>query len=297
MNAENNILSKQHILPHLASDLTQGQSGSFSEQIFIYNSLESTNITAKEMAVSGTGKHGTVIIADFQSAGKGRCGKSFHSPAGHGLYISFILDSAQIGFSTPTLITAFAAVSVCDAIEAVSDKTPQIKWVNDVFLGEKKICGILTESVTTPEVTTSERTATQLVVLGIGINFNTPATEFPEDLQHIAGSLFRAGTAPITRNHLTAELINRILISGHRYSEHEMLAKYKQKMFLLGKNITVEETDGNYDAIAVDIDDIGRLIIKKTDGEILTLSSGEVSVRDVGQRHRLRVNRDMVDGD
>jgi len=293
----NNDLSVQGILRHLAHELPQVLSGNFSERIFVYNTLESTNITAKDMVVSGDGEHGTVIISDFQSAGKGRYGKSFYSPAGRGLYISFILDSSRIGFSTPTLITAFAAVSVCEAIETVSNKSPQIKWVNDVFLDGKKVCGILTESVTTPDNTCSNSINAPLVTLGIGINFNAPAEEFPEDLQHTAGSLFGAETPSTTRNHLAAELIYRIFYSEYHQNEKKMLSVYKEKMFMLGKTIIVEGTDGSYDAIAVDIDNIGRLVVKNADEELLTLSSGEVSVRGFCRCHRFRLNRDLVDED
>ena len=275
----NNILSVQGMLPYLLPELPHGDSGNFSERIFIYDSLESTNITAKEMAISGSGEHGTIVIADFQSSGKGRCGKSFYSPAGHGIYISFILDPVHIGFSTQTLITAFAAVSVCEAIEAVSGKSPQIKWVNDVLIDGRKICGILTESVTIPENKQLKSITTQPVVLGIGINFSTPKTGFPEDIQHIAGSLFGVEAPTSTRNHLAAELINRTLSTKYHYAENIMLEKYRQRMFLLGKTILVNGTDGNYEAVAVDIDDIGRLIIKKPNGELLPLSSGEVSIR------------------
>lgn len=279
MNTENNnTLSVQGILPFLSNELPQIQSGNFSERIFIFDSLESTNNTAKEWAASGTGEHGTIVIADFQSAGKGRCGKSFYSPAGHGLYISLIIDPLQIGFSTPTLITAFAAVIVCEAIEAISGKSPVIKWVNDVFLDSRKICGILTESVTPLENTSFEGIATQFIVLGIGINFSTPIEEFPENLKRTAGSLFGTGTPTTTRNHLAAELINRLLLSQYHQSEKKMLMKYKQKMFLLGKTVLVEGAGGSYEATAVDVDEIGRLVVKKANGELQPLSSGEVSI-------------------
>ena len=261
-------LSVYGMLPYFSQELC-----SYTGQIHIYDCLESTNETAKEMTRSGAGKHGAVIVADHQTAGKGRYGKTFYSPPNHGLYVSFILDPVQLGFSTPTLVTAFAAVSVCEAIEAVSDKSPQIKWVNDIFLDGRKICGILTESVTSAGNDNS-----QWLILGIGVNFNTPLSEFPEEIRHAAGSLFVTENPPITRNQLAAEIINRIVSSYNQCGECNMLEKYRSRMFLLGETVSVTGTEEAYDAIAIDIDDIGRLIVKKENGEFISLSAGEVSL-------------------
>jgi len=195
---DNDILSVEGMLPYLSQE-------KISERIFIYDCLESTNKTAKEMAISEA-EHGTVVIADSQTAGKGRYGRSFHSPPNHGLYMSLIIKPNQYRFSTPTLITAFSAVTVCEAIEAISDKRPKIKWVNDIFLNGKKICGISAEAITD-----FESGNTQWIVVGIGVNYSTLATDFPEELRHIAGSVFGLDTPPTTRNHLAAEILNRFL--------------------------------------------------------------------------------------
>ena len=287
----NDDLSVQGILPYLSQDLQ----GDFSERIFIYDQLESTNITAKEIVLSGTQsgcdashnaryykqQHGTVIIADFQAAGKGRQGKVFHSPSGHGIYMSIILDSSELHLSTPTLTTALAAVSVCEAIEAVSDKVPCIKWVNDVFLDGKKVCGILTESVNSPA-----SRITPWVIVGIGINFSTPALEFPVALRQIAGSVFDSETPPVSRSHLAAEVINRVVLfngqrseKGMQHCENVMLEKYRQRMFLLGKRVRVTGVDEPFEAVAVDVDDAGHLVVKKNNGEQVLLFSGEVSIK------------------
>jgi len=266
-------LSVQGMLPYLSRDI--------SDMIFIHESLESTNITAKELAESGT-EHGTVIIANHQTAGKGRFGRDFYSPPDHGLYMSIILCPARLGFSVPSLITAYAAVVVCEAIETVcgfSDKSPQIKWVNDIFLDGKKICGILTESVKM----LSDKDL-QCVVLGIGVNFSTPTQGFPADLRQSAGSLFEAdtflGQPSATRNRLAAEIINHIVLSANRYDREQMLDKYRQRIFLLGRKVIITEIDGcSFEGVAIDVDDIGRLVVKREDGELLSLFAGEVSVR------------------
>jgi len=263
----NDILSVQSILPYLS----HSSKIVTPERIHIYDSLESTNITAKEMAQTGA-EHDTIVIANYQTAGKGRQGKTFHSPPDHGLYMTIILHASELSFSTPTLVTALAAVSVCEAIESIVNKAPQIKWVNDVFLDGKKICGILTESVSMPD-----SPGVQRIILGIGVNFSTPPAEFPEELQHIAGSLFGTEKPSITRNQLAAEIINRIISPDNQHNEKEMLEKYRKRMFLLGKKVTVTGTGETYEATAVDIDDTGQLVARKDNGEILLLSSGDIS--------------------
>jgi len=264
LSGDNDILSVQGMLPYLSQEKN-------SDKIFVYDSLDSTNKTTKEMAISKA-EHGTTIIADSQTKGKGRYNRTFYSPPGHGIYMSFVLHPKQLRFTTPTLITSFAAVSVCEAIEAITDKTPQIKWVNDIFLDGKKICGILSEAVTD-----FESGNTQWIVVGIGINFNTPLMDFPEDLRQIAGSVFIDGNASTTRNHLAAEIMNRIV--ALKYDEKKILAKYKQRLFMLGEEILVSQASETYIATAIDVDDIGRLIVKKDSGEVLSLSSGEITIR------------------
>lgn len=276
---DNDILSVEGILPFLEKK---------HSQIIVHNTLESTNKTAKEMAISEA-VHGTVIIANHQTAGKGRFGRPFFSPAGHGIYMSFILRPDALWLTTPTLITAFAAVAVCEAIEIVCKckNPPQIKWVNDIFLNGKKICGILTEAVTDFESSTID-----WVVVGIGINFSTPNEGVPEALNDIAGAIFSGDSPTTTRNHLIGEVMNRMMTvckcensqsedeqSEAPDHERELLKKYKARLLMMGKKITVIESTQTYEAIAVDIDDIGRLVVKKNDGELAVLSSGEISVK------------------
>ena len=265
---DNDILSVQGMLPYLSDKKN-------AERIKTYKSLQSTNKTAKEMAVSGA-EHCTVIIADSQTEGKGRFERRFFSPPGQGIYMSFVMLPRQLWFDTLTLVTAFAAVSVCEAIEAVSEKKPKIKWVNDILLDNRKICGISTEAVSD-----FESGSFQWIVLGIGVNFNTPSAAFPEDLRQIAGSVFFEGGSPITRNHLAAEIVNRITAPEKPRDEKRILEKYKSRLSTIGEKITVLGIGAApYEAIAVGIDDIGRLIVKKSSGETLSLSAGEISIRN-----------------
>ena len=203
-NIRNN-LSAQSILSFLSENIKE----EMQKRILFFNNLESTNITAKELAAAGA-EHGTVIIADYQTAGKGCRGKTFFSPAGYGIYISFVLHANLLSFENPASITASAAVSVCQAIEYVTGKSPKVKKVNDIFLNGRKICGILTESVIG-----AESHKMPFIILGIGINYNTPISDFPEELQSIAGSLYETQSPPVTRSQLIAEIINNILFPSN----------------------------------------------------------------------------------
>jgi len=258
----NDILSTQGIIPFLSAD---------KAKIIVHASLESTNNTAKQLAASGA-EHGTTIIADHQTAGRGRYSRSFFSPPGHGIYMSIIFRPAHFS-CVPTSYTTYAAVSVCEAIEAATGKKPQIKWVNDIFLNGKKICGILTETATD-----YESSGIHWVVIGIGINFSTPASGFPEDIEHIAGSIFSDSKPGISRGNLAAEIINRILNFENEYDSEVIFDKYKERLMILGKRVTIVGSKESFEAIAVDIDSLGHLVVKKDNGEILSLSTGEVRI-------------------
>lgn len=261
----NDILSAEGIRPFLLS-------GDYADIIHVYKSLESTNKAAKEMAVSGA-QHGTVIISDYQTGGRGRYSRGFFSPPGCGLYVSFILHANAIAFTNPTAITAYAALCVCEAIENTCDMQTSIKWVNDIFLKGKKICGILTEAITE-----FESQSIGEIILGIGINVSTRPEDFPETIREIAGSLYPDGNPSVSRNRLAAEIINRILFSDMP-KETELFARYKKRLFMLGTNITVIQGKHEYTAKALDIDEQGHLIVQTADGSRNVLSSGEITIR------------------
>lgn len=267
LSGENDIVSIPGIKPFLSE-----KSQPYANTIQVYKSLESTNKTAKEMAVAGA-EHGTVIISDCQTMGRGRYSRNFFSPSGGGLYMSIVLRPEELHFENPTSVTAFAAVSVCEAIESISKKTPKIKWVNDIFLDGKKVCGILTEAVTD-----FESGGLDWIVLGIGINVYIRAEEFPGDLQSLATSIYSDERIPGVRNKLSAEIINRILGFETSPSETEIFEKYKKRLMMLGKEITVMQNQTEYKATAIDVDSVGHLIVKNENGEIITLSTGEIRI-------------------
>lgn len=276
LSQENDILSVQGIKPFLLPECQK-----YAECIHIYPSLRSTNQTAKEFAVAGA-EHGTTVIADTQTDGRGRFDRSFFSPAGSGLYLSMVLHPDALHFQNKTAVTAFAAVAVCDAIEALSGQKPTIKWVNDIFLHGKKVCGILTEAVSD-----FESGRMQWIVLGIGLNIHTKAAAFPEDLQPLASSVYAEETTaalPNTRNRFAAEIINRILGKEYQFTEEVLFQKYKERLFILGKEILVLDGQSTYHAAALDIDALGHLIVKDQTGALHTLMSGEIRIQPVTGR-------------
>jgi BirA family biotin operon repressor/biotin-[acetyl-CoA-carboxylase] ligase len=192
--------------------------------------------------------------------------------------MSIILRRKQIWLSEPTLLTSFTAVAVCEAIEKICGKSPKIKWVNDVFLNNKKICGISTEAVTN-----FESGEIEWLVVGIGINFSAPTAGVPSELADIIGSIFDGENTNITRNQLAAEVINNMsaLNAQNNQTQANLIENYKSRMLMLNEKITVIATGTaeSYTATALDIDPTGRLIIKKENGETAELSSGEISIR------------------
>lgn len=232
----------------------------------VYRSVGSTNTEAKAAALRGM-PHGTIIAADEQTAGRGRYGKSFYSPARSGLYMSVILKP-QKPVSDCTLITAAAACAVTDSIEELCGVRAGIKWVNDIFLGGRKISGILTEAISDFESGTVEE-----VIVGIGLNIST--SEFPESIAAVAGSV----GVFAERSRLCADIAARILDSAARGDHAELLKKYRERSLVLGREVTFLKDGVLHSGKAVSIDDEGRLVISSGNGTE-ALRSGEISVVD-----------------
>jgi len=193
-----------------------------ADRIHIYTSLASTNRTAKEMAIAGA-PHGTVVIADMQTGGSGHHARRFYSPRG-GIYMSVILLPGAFPHTDTETVTACAAVSVCRAIETECGLHPGIRPVNDLFIEGKKVCGILTESMTD-----CESCETQWIVTGIGINLSLREEQIPEELRGIAGSLYPDGMPPVTRNRLIASVLRELLGKSAASERDEILAAYRER--------------------------------------------------------------------
>ncbi len=233
-----------------------------------YDCVDSTNRLAKERAEQGA-PEGVCIISNAQTAGRGRLGRSFCSPAGTGLYMSLVLRPSLPAQRVLSVTTA-AAVAVCRAIERVSDRKPQIKWVNDVYCDGKKVCGILTEAG-------FEGDKLRYAVLGIGINVCDPADGFPDEIADTAASVF--GQEAGDRNALTEAVLDAFFEEYAHLAEERFAEEYRARSCLIGKPITVKAPDGDREAIALGVDERCRLLVRYTDGREEALSSGDVSVR------------------
>ncbi len=240
--------------------------------IHIFKSVDSTNHIAKKMALEQA-PHGTVILTEEQTAGRGRMGRSFYSPAGSGIYMSFILRP-NLTNDNSVLITTAAAVAVARAIEQVTQIHAEIKWVNDIYINGKKVCGILTEALTDFESGNIES-----IILGIGINFNTAVSAFPKSVQNKVGSLFIEKPANITRNQVAAAVIHHVMTICKDLQNRLFIAEYKNRSIILGKEIEVIRGYTSETAVAIDITENGGLVIKKPNGFTETLNSAEISIR------------------
>lgn len=230
---------------------------------------DSTNNYAKELAITGK-RNKTVVITEKQSGGKGRLGRPFYSPEGNGLYMS-VLFRPEINVDSATLITSFTAVAVAEAVEKLSGQDVNIKWVNDVYMNGKKICGILTEAGFDFEGGTVD-----YAVIGIGIN--VLGTDFPDELINIATSIEKETGLKISRNDLAAEVLNNLENMSNGIKDKKYLDIYRKKSNVIGKRIKVTYGSQVFYAEALDINENAALIVK-TDNGIKILNSGEVSIK------------------
>ncbi|TAH65261.1 MAG: biotin--[acetyl-CoA-carboxylase] ligase [Anaerolineaceae bacterium] len=260
----NDILTAESITPYL-----RGKAKGF--HLDVRKTVGSTNTLAKEMASAGA-TQGTVIIANEQTEGRGRMGRSFYSPDSTGLYLSLILRP-KLNLDDSLLITTTAAVAVAQAIEKLTNDDVHIKWVNDLFMNGKKVCGILTEASLN-----IENGGLEYAIVGIGVNVTTK--DFPDDIKTVAGSIFSNSPKDIPATSvLAAEILNNLSNSMDNPSDPDYLLEYKKRSFIIGKDIYVLKGNDTHPAKAVDIDDRARLIVEYSDGNKEVLSSGEVSVR------------------
>ena len=232
--------------------------------------------------------HKTVLVAGEQTAGRGRLGRKFYSPGGTGLYFSLVYAAGSV--SDPGKITAVAAVAVCRAIKSVFNVDAGIKWVNDIFVSGKKVCGILTEGIVNPL-----SGAVEAAVIGIGINIYF-SSKMPEELSLRAGGICGSSLSGAGDEHAdggkTAEMKDRLLcriienlveiLDGREEEFFSAMEEYKARSTLIGKTVTVspviDSRERQYDAVVTGITDDAQLVVRTSDGREKTLSSGEVTL-------------------
>lgn len=242
------------------------------KKVFYYDSLDSTNREAKVLASAGVSS-GSLVVAEEQAGGKGRLGKDWFSPRGMGIWCSVILRP-DVNIGQAHLITMLTAVAVASAVEKESGVKPGIKWPNDLLIGDKKICGILTEM-------SAEMENINYLVVGIGINANIPLNAFPGELKETATSLSAIKNGPVSRLVLLKIFLEEFeyyysmwLKSGFLPILHE----WKKRCITLNRYVKVKTLRESWEGWAEDVDSTGELILRMLDGSTQRFIAGEVSL-------------------
>lgn len=265
LDASTDILSAQGISALLSPECR-------SLRLEVLQTADSTNAILRERAIAGA-PEGTVILANEQTKGRGRLGRDFYSPPDTGVYLSLLLHPADLLPAQAVKITTMAAVAACRAIAEVSRKQPKIKWVNDIYLGNKKVCGILTEASFNLESGNLD-----YAILGVGLNVYPPDGGFPPEIADTADSILR-NQENEAKNRLAALFLNYFM-EIYRDTEHTNYAEeYRANSLIIGQAIRVISPAGTRNAYALDVDKDCRLIVRYEDGTIDQLSSAEVSIR------------------
>lgn len=253
------VLSKQGIAYYLTEEI----------DIFSYKTIDSTNTQMKKLAING-GKNHSVIVSEEQSAGRGRFGRSFYSPAQKGVYMSVLLKTGD-SLQNATMITIKTAVAVRRAIAKLYDIEVAIKWVNDLYYRGKKVCGILSEAISD-----FESGMIEAIIIGIGINVSTD--NFPLEIASIATSL---GLQEANRNQFIAEILNQLFaIIDEDFKL--VLNEYRMASCVLHKQITFNQKGEQFTGLVREINDLGNLVVSSNGAEMV-LTASEVSI--IGGNH------------
>ncbi|WP_028330985.1 biotin--[acetyl-CoA-carboxylase] ligase [Brachyspira alvinipulli] len=238
----------------------------------IYKTVESTNIIARGLAIKGA-ESGTVVLSEEQTSGYGRNGKSFFSPYGTGIYMSIILNlKKEKKIFNSSFITTAAAMAVSKSIEEISNENTQIKWINDVFINDKKVCGILTEGAFS-----FEDGKLEYAVIGIGINVNFPKNGFPEEINNIAVSINNTENHKDIRNILIAKILEKMY--EYYFNNAAFYDEYKKRSFLIGKKVLLNIHNEEHIVKVLDIDKTFALVAEFQDGKIDRIISGSINHR------------------
>lgn len=263
LSKESDILSAAGIQRYI-------QLASFPLRLCVLPSVRSTNAYIRERVAEK--EEGYTVISREQTAGRGRFQRSFFSPLGTGIYMSILLRPKHHLSNQPVHMTILAAVAMCEAIEAITNVTAQIKWVNDIYVHGKKVCGILTEGFVSMESGMLE-----YAILGVGINVYQPIHGFPKEIVHTAGYLLHNAQSEV-KNRLTAAFLNRFVAYYTGYDPSDYVKKYKARSMLVGKQVWVHTMKKAKRALVLEIDDRCRLCVQYEDGKKESVSSGEVSI-------------------
>ena len=266
LNKRADIFNEKSILEYLKSP----------HKIIIYEKEESSNNIAKALCQSGEGE-GAAVIVKSQTNGKGRMGRSFISNSENGLYLTITLKP-KISADKSLFITVLGAVALAEAIFETSGIDAKIKWVNDIYIGEKKCAGILTEAQLNIETGMLD-----YAVIGMGINIAPPNGGFDPEIKDIATGIFENNAPCGYKSRLCAEIIDRFFYYYNQIENKESyMKKYVEKSNIIGKEVDMYVGDKVTSGVAIDIDSNASLVVKTKDN-ILTFSSGEARVREKGK--------------
>lgn len=264
LSDKTDILSAQGIRKYLRPEIQH-------MEICVEDTVESTNSSVREKA-NAAAPEGYMILANQQTAGRGRLNRSFFSPKDTGIYMSLLLRPANYSASQAVSITTMAAVAMCEAIEAVSDEKAEIKWVNDIFVRGKKVCGILTEGSFN-----LESGLLDYAVLGVGINIYQPKGGFPQELSSIAGAVFEEKQNDV-KNRLVSVFLNRFYGYYFAQNKTDYVERYRSRSFVIGRQVALTSFGGPKKAVVIGIDEQCRLLVKYPDGTEDCYASGEISI-------------------
>lgn len=241
----------------------------FGRELEVHEILASTNTYLKEITVLDT-LEGYTVVADGQSHGRGRLGRTFYSPLREGIYLSILLKP-DLELQNVSMITICAAVAVCRALSRVCNILANIKWVNDIFVNGKKMCGILSEASVSAELQTIES-----VIVGIGLNTGT----VDPIVSDIATSVLEKTGAQGQRNRLIAEVLNQFenVYSGflERGEKEKILQEYAEKLLFIKKQVQIKEGGKSYQATILGVDETGALLVDFPTGISRRVTSGEI---------------------
>ncbi len=274
------VRNKGYRLVEVADVMTKAEIGSrihtkwMGKNLLYLPVTDSTNIQAKKQGEGGA-PHGTLVVADCQNAGKGRRGRSWSSPSGTSIYMSFLLRP-QIPPRCASMITLIAGMASCQAVREATGLKAQIKWPNDLVVRGKKICGILTEM-------SAEMEQIHYIVTGIGINVNQQ--EFPEEIRTKATSLKLETGRDLSRSEIIAGTMEWFEKYFEIFLETEDLSRlrkeYEGLLANMNQEVLVLDPKGEYKGICRGIQEDGELLVEQRDGRIGRVMSGEVSVRGI----------------
>jgi len=267
LSKDSNRLSAEIISANLKEKVT----------VYVYDEVGSTNSIAKEMAAQNV-KSGTAVIAESQTDGRGRLGRKFVSPHGTGIYMSIIIRP-DFEIETAPLMTTAVAVAVAEAVEKLSGEKVSVKWVNDIYINGKKICGILTEASMGLEMKKLD-----YAVIGIGINVRSLKGKIDSELSGIASSIEEETGKILDRNILCAEILKNVSKRISSIETKDFLLEYRKRELLTGNMITYNINGSSEQGFALGIDDNANLIVKDSQGNIRQLGAGEANLLRIENR-------------